>query len=236
MITCIWVFIFSHSCTETQPVEEKVVIAQDSVKPKQPEAPQNDSIAVPEGYTRLADVRGNLDKEEGDERVIVYDTPREAEMGTEREIRIYKQAYDGFWSLIHKSTRAVLSSTHGGMMGDPFEELRIERRCIVIEQFGGSREKWNYTHRYRYQNQQWELIGASIRYGAPCDYWDEFDYNLSTGNIHVKKQVEDCDDESKGSLVEYTATHKLDQLPIMDTIYPGNNLVETNQEGDSFYY
>ena len=62
------------------------------------------------------------------------------------------------------------------------------------DHFGGSRWKWNYTHRYRFQNNDWQLIGATINYGTPCDYSFTFDYNLSTGNIIYEKDTEFCND------------------------------------------
>lgn len=241
IIILLFIFILYSSCKEAKeqvqeksvPVENKV---EESQKEKQPEAPVIPSISLPEGYTKLADVMGNLDKDEDQERVIVYETPREGEMGTEREIRVYKLTYDDTWSLWHKSTKAVLSSRHGGMMGDPFEGVKIERKCIVIEHFGGSREKWGYVHRYRRQDKEWKLIGASVRYGAPCDFWDYFDYNLSTGKIAVKKEREDCDDEANSTREEYTITHKLPELPLMKRFYPGNNELKTEKDEETFYY
>ena len=72
--------------------------------------------------------------------------------------------------IIYKAIGGVLPSEHGGMMGDPFEGLSIDRKCIVIHHFGGSRDKWKYTHRFRNQNRDWELVGSTIQFGAVCDY------------------------------------------------------------------
>jgi len=121
-------------------------------------------------------------------------------------------------------------------MGDPFEDVRIERGSIVIDHFGGSREKWNYTHRFRFQKGGFELIGASVRFGAPCDYWDHFDYNLSTGRIDIKMEKEDCDNEENNKEKAFTFTEKKEKLPQMDGFYPGNNEVSHSESGASFYY
>lgn len=37
-----------------------------------------------------------------------------------------------------------------------------------------------------FQNENWYLIGAKTSYGAPCDFWETLDYNLSTGDAIVK--------------------------------------------------
>lgn len=197
-------------------------------------SPPSSSYEVPSDYELLKEAIGDLDKDGKEEKVIVYNTSRETDMGTEREIHILKKN-KGQWELWHKSIGAVLPSQHGGMMGDPFEAISIVRGCIMIEHFGGSRQKWAYTHRYRNQNNDWELIGATIVYGAPCDYWEELDYNLSNGKAVYEKEVEDCDKEtSKIDTKEFTM--KDDELPKMDAYYPGNNALKVPDRDVRIYY
>lgn len=188
---------------------------------------------------QIVAVLGDLDKDGVDEKIIVCDTDRETDFGTERVIQIYKNKNKkGKWKLWHTSTGAVLPSAHGGMMGDPFQEISVENGCIVIRHFGGSRQKWSYTHRYRFQKNNWKLIGATIFFGAPCDYWCSVDYNLSTGNIHYKKQTEICsedDNEMEVKPVTTTYSIKPDKLPDMDGFYPGDNEVKLSKDL-SFYY
>ena len=199
-------------------------------------------IPTPEAFTKLSEAVGNLDKDPTKEKVVVYDTPKETEMGTERQIHIYKADKDG-WKLWHKSIGAVLPSQHGGMMGDPFEDISIERGAIVINHFGGSRQKWNYTHRFRRQNGEWQLIGATVNFGALCDYWEDFDYNLSTGKVIYKKTEEEdkwnCDGESReGERVTSNQifTKKLKTLPSMDGFYPGGTEVVLPEGKGSMFY
>jgi hypothetical protein len=97
-------------------------------------------ITTPIDYTVLQSAIGDLDKDNLPEKVIVYDTKRNAEMGTERELRIFKIEND-HWKLWHTSVGPVLSSLHGGTMGDPFLSVAISKGCIVIDHYGGSRDR-----------------------------------------------------------------------------------------------
>ena len=106
-------------------------------------------------------------------------------------------------------------------MGDPFEGISIERNCIVINHFGGSRQKWNYTHRFRYQSGDFQLIGATVTFGSPCDYFFTFDYNLSNGKINYEKETEDCEHENS-KIEKEEMIIKLETLPKMNGFYPGN--------------
>jgi hypothetical protein len=92
--------------------------------------------------------------------VIVYDTNIEAEIGTERHIYIYKKNDDS-WEVWGKSNGAIQLELQGGMMGDPFEGNLIDENCIVINHFGGSRQKWSYIHRFKFKNGAFKLIGAT---------------------------------------------------------------------------
>ncbi len=90
------------------------------------------------------------------------------------------------------SDAAVLDGDEGGVFGDPFEELSIERGAVVITHYGGSRDRWGYTHRYRYQNGQWMLIGLTINSSDTLDteHFSEFDINLSTGLVNAHEKGE----------------------------------------------
>ena len=140
------------------------------------------------------------------------------------------------YELLHLAKGAVLPDAHGGIMGDPFGELSVENEAIVLRQQGGSRYKWAYVHRFRYQVDQWQLIGATIESGAPCDMWENFDYNLSTGKVLYKMDQENCENDSITRIeIQNTFFHKLENLPEMNGFYPGDNEVSLN-DTLSFYF
>ncbi|WP_378184079.1 hypothetical protein [Aquimarina sp. SS2-1] len=195
---------------------------------------KNETINTPKYFRILDETEGDLDKDEIPEKVIVYDTEKNTDFGTERQIYIYKKNKDR-WQLWKKSVGAILPSEHGGMMGDPFVGISVERNCIVINHFGGSRQKWNYTHRFRYQNGAFELIGATVNFGSPCDYFFIFDYNLSNGKIHYKKETEDCENENS-KIEKEEMIRKLETLPTMNGFYPGNNALTLSKSERTIYY
>ena len=88
------------------------------------------------------------------------------------------------------SDAAVQDGDEGGSFGDPFQDLSIERGAVVIMHFGGSRERWNFTHRYRFQNGQWTLIGLDIGYTDSTDpeNYNDQDIKLSTGLVEASEK------------------------------------------------
>ena len=99
------------------------------------------------------------------------------------------------------SDDAVLDGDEGGVFGDPFNSLLVERGAVVISHYGGSRDRWSYTHRYRYQNGQWMLIGLTIGSTDTLDleHFDEQDINLSTGLVDAREKGESVADEGRKS-------------------------------------
>ncbi|MCH5599189.1 hypothetical protein [Niabella ginsengisoli] len=181
---------------------------------------------------------GDLDNQPGDEAAIVYETPVPGDLGFAQALAIFKKT-ENKWKLWHQSFSPVLGTQNGGMMGNPFESISISNRTIIIHHFGGSRQKWNYTHIYRYQNNDWYLIGAGVHFGAPCDYFVGLDYNLSTGNIVADYAQEICDDENpdERALKEWKETFKRKiPLPKMDMFTPGDNRVEIPNQDYEMYY
>lgn len=227
----------AEEVTQEEEVNKAIRIIHDDEDIPENETTDVENEPSTDGLKQMATVTGDLDKDKIPEKVVVFDTKRESEsdMGTEREIHIYKKT-NGDWKLWHQSIGAVLPSENGGMMGDPFESLSIEKGSIVIKHFGGSREKWSYTHRFRYQNNTWELIGVTVNNGSPCDYWEDFDYNLSTGKYIYTKETEDCEGEKSKTIDKKTkeAQHKLARLPKMDNFEPGSNTFTVG--GTQIYY
>jgi hypothetical protein len=86
---------------------------------------------------------------------------------------------------------AVLDGDEGGVFGDPFQDLSIERGAVVIGHYGGSRDRWSFTHRYRWQQGQWMLIGLEL--GStdsfdPENHFDDQEINLSTGRVSAHEK------------------------------------------------
>jgi len=211
-----------------------VIVIVSFISCKGQESKKTEMNQIPKSFEILNETEGDLDKDSVSEKVVVYDTAKETDFGTERQLFIYKKINDE-WELWKKATGAILASKEGGMMGDPFEGISIERNCIVINHFGGSNQKWSYTHRFRFQHDEFQLIGATVQYDAPCDYFVNFDYNLSNGKIVYKKEVEDCETESS-KVEKQDLNIKLETLPSMNGFQPGTNELKLPESEITMYY
>jgi len=156
------------------------------------------AVPIPTNYTVIDTARGDLDKDGIAELVVAYNTRQKSEEPFEnipRELVIYK-IQGKSWVPWKRSQQALYGSNDGGMMGDPFGELKIQQGILLISHYGGSSWKWNHTDKYRFAHGSFSLIGYSAAYGKPCEYWTTVDFNLVTGKMIVKKEYEHCEDDS----------------------------------------
>lgn len=155
-------------------------------------------IPSPENFVIIDTVSGDLDNDGIKELVVAYNTRKEDTSfeSVPRNLIIYKMQLHK-WTLWKESDQALYGSRDGGMMGDPFGEINIEKGILKISQNGGSSWKWSHTDRYRYQNGEFYLVGYSSQYGKPCEYWEDVDFNLSTGKMIVNKEFENCDKDQE---------------------------------------
>jgi hypothetical protein len=146
------------------------------------------------GQDTLANLVGDLNKDKIPDKVIIINTDvqSEGDLGTIRKVLIYFKQGNQF-KLAATNTTIVMPSLSGVMVGDPFLDAEIKNNTLIINHFGGSNEKWNYIHTYRFQKNNWFLIGAKSAYGSACGKMEEFDYNLNTGQVKYKKSFLDCE-------------------------------------------
>lgn len=152
-------------------------------------------IPIPVNYSIISSVRGNLDNDTTSELVVAYDTAPVNDTSyesTPRMLIIYKLK-NNTWIKWKESKQALLGSRDGGMMGDPFDNIVIENKILKISHFGGSSWKWNTTDIYRFQKNDFYLIGFTSYFGKHCEEWEDEDVNLSTGKIVVTHEEEKCD-------------------------------------------
>lgn len=208
-------------------------LSDDPLKKK--ETIYSDTILLPLGFNELRRTQGDLNNDGLDELVVIAEDENAGEWGFERDLFVYTKE-NNQWLLWDRFNGPILSSEEGGVFGDPFESISVERNCIVISHFGGSNWKWAYTHRYRFQNDDWYLIGASSEDGKPCEFWNSYDYNLSTGKINVKLEIQNCDEDEETSEVdEMTFEHSMKLLPTMKKMKVGEtNVVLSDSISFSF--
>lgn len=123
---------------------------------------------IPKDWKLISKVQRDLNKDKLKDIAAVieytgeYHASDEEEMsGPPRILFIIFQEKDGTYKLSVQSATLIMRSGEGGVFGDPFAGMEYSRGSIVISLYGGSSWRWGYTHRFRFQNKGWYLIGET---------------------------------------------------------------------------
>jgi len=196
------------ACKPDAPADEPSPITMPAPQKITIKAGQNNGVPLalpPRGQSPRSAAPNDLNGDGETDRLEVVTTGRATDgLGFERELVVYtgEGADLDAW---YTATGVVLPTAHGGMMGDPLESVAIENGAIVVKHFGGSRTKWRYTHRFRWQNGDFQLIGTTVENIDPCNELTTLDYNLSTGKGIYTTVTQDCA-ESESNPKESTTT------------------------------
>lgn len=183
----------------------KITSGQSKVLLQIPAKGKNISDFIPKGYDSIATASGDLNKDQLADFVIVAGSSLENKEGLDFEaidslparLLIVLLKDSSGWKLAANSESAVLCRGCGGIFGDPFADISVNNGIMVISHYGGSNWRWSYTHKFRYQQNDFYLIGQTrISYWdvEMCEKLDEFagtdfeDVNFLTGQ-YEKKQV-----------------------------------------------
>jgi hypothetical protein len=153
------------------------------------------SISIPKNYSIVDSVSGDLDNDGINELVVTYNTKNkeeEIDEGVPRELIIYKKM-NTRWVIWQRSLQALYGSRGGGVMGDPYEGMEIQKGVLSIYHSGGSSWKWSVIDKYRYDGKVFRLIGYENNYGQQNQYWLNVDFNLVTGKLVLKREYENED-------------------------------------------
>jgi hypothetical protein len=191
-----------------------------------PEAVNEPAEFAPAGWRMEKEIlkEGDLNGDGRPDAALVI-TSGEAGVNAKGESTFVKHvlvlALRGSDGKLHRSVvsdAAVLDGNEGGVFGDPFDSLLIERGAVVISHYGGSRDRWSYTHRYRFQNGQWMLIGLTLGNTDTLDleHFDDQDINLSTGLVNSHEKGEsDPPQGRKSRKPEISGSYyELETLPV----------------------
>ena len=167
--------------------------------PPLPETASAPAGFAPAGWRVEATAEGDLNGDNRPDAAIViatgaqgYDERAGRPLFIKRALVLALRATDSSLRRSAASDSAVLDGNEGGVMGDPFEGISIERGAVVIQHYGGSRNRWTYTHRYRHQEGGWWLIGLTYVGSDTLDpeHHDRKDINLSTGLVNASERGE----------------------------------------------
>ncbi|AOY76772.1 hypothetical protein [Clostridium formicaceticum] len=158
---------------------------------------------IPDGWHIFEQIKGEPVKVEGDlnkdnildiAAVIEKNTSVNESEAPPRSLLIAFGNNDNTYSLSIIADNVILSADEGGVFGDPFDSLKIDRGSIVVSDYGGSNWRWYNKYRFRYQANDWYLIGVTMGSyftgNTTMDNADEEDYNLLTGDYIIKRTDE----------------------------------------------
>ncbi len=110
------------------------------------------------GYTVADTAMADFNNDGLTDVVIVADNKNDPDQN--RSLVILAKTVSGF-VIAAKSNAAVLCSMCGGVFGDPYAGISFNKNVITIYHYGGSAWRWTSNFTFRFQNNQWELIGIS---------------------------------------------------------------------------
>ncbi|HEY6505140.1 MAG TPA: hypothetical protein VIZ28_14285 [Chitinophagaceae bacterium] len=160
---------------------------------------------IPEGYDTITVVKGDLNNDKVADIVMVLrheyektEDPGNVDPDTiPSRILVVLFRKGKIFELAAASGAAIMCRNCGGIFGDPFEEVAVEKGILVIRHYGGSAWRWGNTHKFRFQKNAFFLIGqTTISYWnvEMCNRLGEFaateyeDINFLTGG-YIKKKI-----------------------------------------------
>ena len=157
-------------------------------EPKVPASAANAAGLVPGGWKAVATATGDLNRDGRPDTALVLarkDAPADADADeTPRPVVLALRGRDGRLHRALVARHAILPRNGGGILGDPFAGIAIQRGALVIRHYGGSSWRWGFTDRFRLQEGRWRLIGSTQIEHRTINAWRrEVDANLSTGLV-----------------------------------------------------
>ena len=112
---------------------------------------------VEQGTTVLAIERADLNRDHREDVVLVLE-PNDPELP--RTLLLLVRDAKGALQLAKRSAKAVFCRNCGGVMGDPFQGVHVEKGRFTIEHYGGSSWRWsaNYTFAWSRRDRSWQLV------------------------------------------------------------------------------
>lgn len=160
------------------------------------------SSLIPNGWHILERAEGKPEKAESDLNndgindiaIVIEETNKSIEAAPKRALMVVFGNKDNTYTLSVIAENAILKADEGGVWGDPLERISIDRGSLMISFYGGSNWRWYSTYRFRFQDNDWYLIGATLGSyftGTTTEEnADEEDYNLLTGD-YIKKKADE---------------------------------------------
>jgi hypothetical protein len=187
--------------------------------PKEIKEAAKTTLTIPEGWEiisvwmdKTGVVQGDLNNDgKNDQAVVLQEKLTADNAGTplKRRLLVGLTQKDGSLKEVIQSETAIMLANEGGVFGDPFNGLEIKNGILSLSFYGGSNWRWYSTYQFRFQNNDFYLIGAKIgSYFTGNDKEnEEKEYQLLTGDVISSEADEN------GKMI--TTTSKREKKPLL---------------------
>jgi hypothetical protein len=155
-----------------------------------------EELKVPSSYRKITETKGDLDYDGIDEKVIVYETTE-----VDKDSFFIKELYickieENHIKLWKRNKTVLFSQRDSYDDRDKTPKLKILKNTLIIEQtfHGSSRGDDFFRDVFRFQINDWYLIGSTIVSHYACLWKDTSDINFSTGRVIVTLDNQCCSD------------------------------------------
>lgn len=189
--------------TESTPIAntEKEAIDVQTPEPNHEQQYNNLYSIVPDGWHVLERTEGepviaegDLNKDSISDIATVIEKNVMEQSATPRSLLIAFGSKNNTYSVSIIAENVVMKADEGGVWGDPFDSLSIDRGSVLVSDYGGSNWRWYNKYRFRYQNNDWFLIGITMGSyftgTTTMENSDEDDINLLTGDFIQRRTDE----------------------------------------------
>ncbi|WP_405108017.1 hypothetical protein MHH28_28395 [Paenibacillus sp. FSL K6-1217] len=138
--------------------------------------------------------KGDLNKDGISDLAMVIEKNSVKGEASPRSLLIAFGGKNNTYTLSIIADHVILQADEGGIWGDPFESITIDRGSVLVSDYGGSNWRWYNKYRFRYQDQDWFLIGSTsgtyFTGAVTMEQADENDINYLTGQF-VKRRTDE---------------------------------------------
>ena len=200
-------------------------------------------FVIPTGYEKIREAKGDLDRDGNEEIVVVYQTVKSSDPSTregfKRKFYILK-SIKGKIKIWQENAEIIFSSNYGFYPDDNILDLIVKDNTLIINQkfYSNSRHSDTSKLTFRFQNNDFYLIGSLSILDDTCNYTLKNDLNFSTGKIIVDEEYSSCDDFASVIQQDFykVFTHKFKSLIKMNRFKMNENKIKIPNSKKYIYY
>lgn len=128
--------------------------------------PTEAAAFIPAGMRPIIYERADLNGDGREDALLVLEAREARDVdGLEQHVRpllVLTRALDGTLRQHARNDRLALCPECGGIMGDPLQDVTVERKAFSVSHYGGSGWRWSNLYRFAYSRRDdtWQLVSV----------------------------------------------------------------------------